>query len=243
MDVERIHFEVDGDVVVGNLHLPTGSPPFPAVLTAGPMTSVKEQVTGSYAQAMAERGYAALAIDHRHYGESGGRPRQFEYYRHKIEDIQLAFDVLTKHPKVSGNQIFAQGVCLGCGYLAHAIGQRADVRAFSAVAGYYRDVPALQSSDPDGFAKKVAQGKSARETYESNGEVVSIPAVALDRDAAMTLQSTYDYYARRAVHPNYTNSFAVMSREYFLQFDVQSAAAELSVPFLMIHGENALSPA
>ena len=54
------------------------------------MTSVKEQVTGVYAAAFAVRGIAALAIDHRHYGESGGQPRQYEYSAHKIEDLRRA---------------------------------------------------------------------------------------------------------------------------------------------------------
>lgn len=61
--------------------------------------------------------------------------------------------------------------------------------------------------------------------------------------SAVRLQSTYDYYATpRAGVPNYTNAFAVMSREYFLQFDVQSAASKIAVPTLMLHSENALSP-
>lgn len=58
----------------------------------------------------------------------------------------------------------------------------------------------------------------------------------------MTLQSTFDYYTKRAAHPNYVNAFAVMSREYFIPFDVQSAAPGISMPFLMLHGPNALNP-
>ena len=46
MTVERIAFEVVNEEVVGNLHLPLGTGPFPAVVVGGPMTSVKEQVTG-----------------------------------------------------------------------------------------------------------------------------------------------------------------------------------------------------
>lgn len=117
------------------------------------------------------------------------------------------------------------------------------MHAFVAIAGYYRDVPAMIAADPDGFIDKVAQGSHARGRYEATGELETIPAVALDEDAAMTLQSTFEYYADRAAHPNYTNAFAVMSREYFLRFDVQSAAPAIRMPFLMLHGPNALNPA
>ncbi|MEO0567058.1 MAG: alpha/beta hydrolase [Pseudomonadota bacterium] len=240
---KRVVFEVSDTSVVGDLHLPQGAGPFPGVITGGPMTSVKEQVTGVYAAALAERGIAALAIDHRHYGESGGTPRQYEYYPHKIADLQKAVTALAGLDDIDADRIGAVGVCLGSGYLAHAIQTMPQIKGFTAIAGYYRDVPAMKKADPEGFAEKVAQGAAAREVYEKTGEVQTIPAASLDQDAAMTLQSTFDYYSDRAAHPNYVNAFAVMSREYFLQFDVQSAAAGLKQPFLMIHGPNALNPA
>ena len=239
---ERVSFDVEGDSVVGDLHLPDGTGPFPGVVVGGPMTSVKEQATGVYAAALAERGVAALAIDHRHYGESGVQPGQYEHYPHKIADLKSALRQLRGHPRIDPAKIGAVGVCLGCGYLAHAIADAPGIRGFVTIAGYYRDVGEMKETDAVGFAEKVDQGRRARERYEATGEVESIPAVALDQDAAMTLQSTFDYYAGRARHPNYTNGFAVMSREHFLQFDVQSAAPKLDLPFLMIHGPNALNP-
>ena len=243
MPIRRIEFEVAGDTVVGDLHLPKGDGPFPSVVTGGPMTSVKEQVTGTYAAALADRGFAALAIDHRHYGESGGQPRQYEFYPHKIEDLNASIDALVEQPEVDEGRLGAVGICLGSGYLAHAIKARSDVKAFVAIAGYYRDVPAMMAADPQGFQERVEQGRKAREEYEVTGDVTMIPAVSLEQDAAMTLQSTFDYYAERAAHPNYTNAFAVMSREHFLQFDVQNAAPDLRLPFLQLHGPNALNPA
>ncbi|MDX5593508.1 alpha/beta hydrolase [Pseudovibrio sp. SPO723] len=239
---ERIVFSVEGVKVVGDLHLPEGNGPFPSVVVAGPMTSVKEQVTGTYARALAAHGFAALAIDHRHYGESGGEPRQWEYYPHKLADLVEAVAWLKADARVNANRIGAVGICLGAGYALQALAGHPDVNAIAAVAGYYRDVPAMQAADPEGFAARVAQGKAAREHYEKTGEVELIPAVALEGDAAMLLQSTYDYYAGRAKHPNYRNEFAVMSREAFLQFDVQSAAPKVKQPFLMLHGPNALNP-
>ena len=241
--MRRIEFQVDGETLVGNLHLPQTPGPHPAILTGGPMTSIKEQVTGTYAAALAERGFAALAIDHRHYGESEGSPRQYEYFPDKIADLKSAVAALAEQPDVDETRMAAVGICLGSGYLAHAIKDQPRIRAFTAIAGYYRDVPAMKAADPDGFADRVSQGRAARERFEATGQVDMIPAVALDQDAAMMIQSTYDYYADRAAHPNYVNAFAVMSREHFLQFDVQSAAATLPVPFQMIHSANALNPA
>lgn len=240
---ERIEFVVAGDLVVGDLFLPDGVGPHPGVIVGGPMTSVKEQVTGVYARALAERGIAALAIDPRHYGESGGQPRQYEYYPHKIADLQAAAEALSQHRQVDRSRIGAVGVCLGTGYAVWAAVDNPLIKAVGGVVGYYRDVAEMRSKDPAGFQAKVDQGVAARLHHEQTGEVLTIPAAATEGDAAMTLQETCDYYTRRAAHPNYQNVFAVMSREHFLNFDVQPAAARLRVPMVMVHSEKALSPA
>ena len=70
---------------------------FAAIVTTGPLTSVKEQATGAYAKALAERGFAALAFDHRYFGESGGTPRQFENPSAKVADIRAAVAALQDH--------------------------------------------------------------------------------------------------------------------------------------------------
>ncbi|NOU26360.1 MAG: alpha/beta hydrolase [Polyangiaceae bacterium] len=241
---QRVFFEVDGTPVVGDLYLPAATGPHPAVVVAGPMTSVKEQVTGTYACALAMRGFAALAIDHRHYGESGGAPRSYECWHHKVADLKAAVDWLATHPEVDAAKLGLVGVCLGAGYAAWAAVDNPRVRALGAVAGYYRDPSELREKDAAGFAEKVDAGRAAREHFEATGEVRTIPAVGLVGDAAMTLPDTYDYYAtRRAAVPNYRNELALMSREHFLPFDVQAAAPRVAVPMAMVHAEKALSPA
>mmetsp|Transcript_16727 Transcript_16727/g.54460 ORF Transcript_16727/g.54460 Transcript_16727/m.54460 type:complete len:297 (-) Transcript_16727:222-1112(-) len=237
---ERLEFLVDGCKVVG--HLYRGREARVGVVVAGPMTSVKEQVAGTYAKALAAKGpYAALAIDHRHYGESEGEPRQYEYYPDKLEDLHGALDAL----KANFATLGAVGVCLGGGYAARTVQDRKDVKAFAAVAGYYRDVPEMRAEDESGFQAKVDEGTRARLKYEASGHVDVIPAALPPNsgDAAMTMESTWKYYGGRAAVPNYKNEFAVMSREYFLQFDVQSAADKLTMPFLQLHGPNAIAPA
>jgi hypothetical protein len=208
------------------------------------MTSVKEQVTGVYASALAARGFAALALDHRHYGESGGTPRQLEVWTRKVEDLRAALDWLATRSDIDEARLGLVGVCLGAGYAAWAAVDHPRVRALGAIAGYYRDPAEMSESDPEGFRAKVASGRAARERFETTGELLLVPAAALSGDAAMTQPDTFDYYAtRRAGVPNYRNAFAVMSREHFLPFDVQAAAAKLTAPVAMVHSEKALSPA
>lgn len=241
---QRLEFTCDGDRLVGNLYRPSTAGEHAAVVVAGPMTSVKEQVTGVYAAALAARGIAALAIDHRGYGESEGAPRQYEHHGRKIADLEAALDALAAQAGVNPDRLGMSGICLGCGYAAHVAARRGQqVRALALAVGYYRDPAAMRAADPAGFAAKVEQGRHARLHYEATGEVITIPAVALEGDAAMQTAELFDYYGTpRAGVANYTNGFAVMSREHFLPFDVQSVAPALMQPTVMVHAENALSP-
>lgn len=238
----RVFLEIAGEPIVGDLYLPAGQGPHPAMVVGGPMTSVKEQVTGVYAAALAVRGYAALAIDHRHYGESGAEPRQYERYDRKIEDLRGALAWLSEQSEIDSGRLGMVGVCLGCGYVSHAAVDNPLVRALGLVAGYYRHPSEMRARDPEGFDAKIAQGREAREAFEKDGVCAMVPAAALDGDAAMMLPDTFDYYATpRAGVPNYRNEFAVMSREYFVPFDVQVAAQSLTQPVAMVHADKALS--
>ena len=101
---EPFTFTSGGESLVGNLFLPKGEATA-LVVTTGPFTSVKEQAAGVYAEAMAERGFAALAFDHRCFGKSGGEPRQFESPAWRVEDIRNAATELLDDARFAGLQV------------------------------------------------------------------------------------------------------------------------------------------
>lgn len=240
----RVTFLVDDTPVVGNLFVPEGEGRRPAVVVDGPLTSVKEQAQGNHARALAERGFITLAFDHRHFGESGGTPRQFESPPRKIADIRAALDFLAAHDAVDPTRLAALGVCAGAGYMAGAVADEPRVRAFATVAGFFHDNAMQRRWMGAGYDAAVAGGQAARERFEATGEVESIPAVADgDPNCAMPLAEAFAYYGTpRGAVPNYTNAFAVMSREHTLPYDAQAHAARIAAPTLIVHGEKALAP-
>jgi fermentation-respiration switch protein FrsA (DUF1100 family) len=241
---ERVFFTVDADQIVGDLHWPAGPGPHPAAVVAGPMTSVKEQVTGVYASALAVRGIAALAIDHRHFGESGGEPRQYEHPARKVDDLVSAFEWLGSRAGVDPGRRSFVGICLGASYAAAAAARLgAAARALATVVGYFPDPHEMDAGSP-GFAAEIDSGRRARLRYESTGVVDTVPAASTAGDGApMTKPDVVEYYSTsRAGVPNYANSFAVMSREPWLGFDAHAAALELTVPSLFVHAEAGLAP-
>ncbi|MFE3542890.1 alpha/beta hydrolase [Nocardia sp. NPDC059177] len=236
---EPFTFHIGQDRLAGVLHLPA-TIPTAAVVTTGPLTSVKEQATGAYARALAERGFAALAFDHRTFGESEGEPRQFENPLGKADDIRAAVTALTADERTRELPVVAVGVCAGAGYMARAVADDPRIRAFAGIAGYYSDATAFP---PD--AAVLERGRAAEQRRRDTGVSETIPAVAEDAgDVAMPLREAYEYYGTpRGAVPNYTNGFAVQSLAYTGPFDAQAAAPRLSVPFLMVHSEHALAPA
>lgn len=240
--LESIEFTVGGVRVAGHLHRPLGRAAVPGLIVGGPMTSVKEQVTGVYAAALARRGFAALAIDHRHFGQSGGQPRQFEHHGRKREDLLAAVEFLAGIRGVDADRMAGVGICLGAGYIASAVTQDLRLRAFVGIAGYYRNPGEIRARDPAAFDSKVLLGKQELAKYELTGEARLIPAASMEHDAAMQTRDTVDYYTRRAAVENYRNEFAVMSRATFLNFDVQCLAPQIRVPSLIVHSPKALSP-
>jgi fermentation-respiration switch protein FrsA (DUF1100 family) len=240
---ESLTFLSGTDRLVGTLYLPAERP-VAAIVTTGPLTSVKEQATGAYARALAERGFAALAFDHRTYGESEGEPRQFEDPVGKSHDISAAVTALGVDDRTRDLPVVAVGVCAGAGYMARAVADDQRIRGFAGVAGYYTDATAFLSSSPNEYQAAVDRGLTAEQRWQETGIAERIPAVAPDGgDVAMPLREAYDFYGTpRGAVDNYTNGFAVQSLAYTTPFDAQEAATRITVPFLLVHSENALAP-
>lgn len=237
---EQMVFQSGGESLVGNLFMPEGRPHAALVIT-GPLTSVKEQASGAYAKALAARGFAALAFDHRTFGESGGQPRQFENPRAKVEDIRAAVAALKKDPRTRGLPIAAVGVCAGAGYMACAVAEEPEFVGFAGVAGYYAEATpdSIRAAQP-----RIERGRQAERKWHETGTAEMIPAVAPDGgDVAMPLREAYEFYGTpRGAVPNYVNGYAVQSFAYTGGFDSIGAAGCIGVPTLLVHSENALAP-
>jgi len=65
--IEKVAFECNKSTLFGNLYIPANyeeGKQYPAIIMVSPATGIKEQVAGTYAERLAERGFIALAFDH-----------------------------------------------------------------------------------------------------------------------------------------------------------------------------------
>ncbi len=212
MRTEPFIFTSGGDRLAGVLYLPAEQP-VAAVVTTGPLTSVKEQATGAYARALAERRFAALAFDHRTFGDSEGEPRQFEDPEGKADDVRAAVTALGADERTRHLPIVAVGICAGAGYMARAVADDPRICAFAGVAGYYSDAASLCGVSPDAYQAAIARGLAAERRWRETGEVKTIPAVAPERrDVAMHCASRTSSTARREAQLRTTSTGSAVSR-------------------------------
>ncbi|MGJ5673238.1 MAG: alpha/beta hydrolase [Nostochopsis sp.] len=246
--LNRVSFQSEGVEIVGNLYLPASyksGDKLPAIVVTGSWTTVKEQMAGTYARKLSEQGFAALAFDFRYFGESGGKPRNYESPATKVVDIKNAVTFLQTVNAVDAQRIAGLGICASAGYMAVAVAEDPQIKSFVAVAPWIHDSTLVNTlyGGESGVQAKIEAGRAARRNFEQTGTVAYVPAISTtDKNAAM--YGNFDYYLnpKRGAISEWDNQFAVMSWPEWLTFSAMPQAPQIKVPTLFIHSKEAAIP-
>ncbi|SNB80312.1 Alpha/beta hydrolase family protein [Pseudomonas sp. URIL14HWK12:I8] len=114
-----------------------------AIVVGGPFGAVKEQVSGLYAQTMAERGFVTLAFGASYTGESSGEPRNVASPDINTEDFMAAGDFIGLQPYVDRERIGVIGICGMGGMTLNAVA--VDKRVKAVVASTMYDMSRVMS--------------------------------------------------------------------------------------------------
>ncbi|MDX3927348.1 MAG: CocE/NonD family hydrolase [Shinella sp.] len=246
---QKVRFAAGDSFVVAHLYLPADYRPngrYPAVVVGGSLTAVKEMMGGIYAAEMARRGYLALAIDYRHYGESGGDARQYEDPEAKAEDMVAAVTWLASREDVRPGGIGLLGICTSGGTVLYAAARDGRVAAVASVAGHLAEpsITPLLYGGTEGVEQRRAAGRAARADYERTGRNALILAYH-NTDRSASHVGPMEYYMDRTRGggvAEWTNAFAVMSWEPWLDFDPIREAAKVTAPALIVHSDGCALP-
>jgi uncharacterized protein len=246
--INRVTFQSEGETLVGNLYLPTNykfGDKLPTVVIAGSWTTVKEQMSASYAQKLAAQGFAALAFDFRSFGESGGKLRSFESPTAKIADLKNALTFLQTVNAVDRNRIAGLGICAGAGYVTTLAATDSRLKAVVTVAPWLHnpDIVNAVYGGKEQVAKLVQTGRNAEANFAKTGKGDYVLATS-KTDKTAVMYGDIDYYQnpQRGAIPQWNNRFAVATWAEWLTFNPLPMAQRITVPTLFIHSEKAAIP-
>ena len=225
--------------------------PLAAIAVCGPFGAVKEQVSGLYAQTLAERGFLTIAFDPSYCGESGGTPRYLTSPEISTEDFSAAVDYLLTCGEADPERIGIVGICGWGGFALNAAANDPRIRAtvtstmydMSRVSanGYY---DAMTADDRCELRRQLNEQRTAdyrSGSYERDGGVVD----PVPDDAPLFVRQYHDYYKTpRGYHPRSLNSNEGKLRTSalaFINMPILAYIGEIRTPVLMIHGEKAHS--
>lgn len=242
-----------GITLAANLYAPKQAEgKLPALAVCGPFGAVKEQASGLYAQAMAERGFLTLAFDPSYTGESGGAPRYVASPDINTEDFQAAVDYLSVCGEADPDRIGIIGIC---GWGGMALNAAAiDTRIKATVTSTMYDMSRVnakgyfdaEDSETSRHEKRAALNAQRTEDYR-NGSYARAGGVVdpLPEDAPFFVKDYHDYYkTQRGYHARSLNSndgWNVTSTLSFLNMPILQYIGEIRSAVLLIHGEKAHS--
>jgi dienelactone hydrolase len=135
MEWEGVRFTVKDAECAGRLYRPGGAnEPVPCVVMGTGFSCVRDQGLDAFAERLADAGFAALAFDYRHWGESGGEPRSLMDPARQREDWRAAISHVRGLEEVDSARIAIWGYSMGTGHVQSLAVDGADVAAIVCVA-------------------------------------------------------------------------------------------------------------
>jgi len=250
VNIHPVTYKINDIEIAANVYTPANydvSKKFPAVVVAHPNGGVKEQVSGLYAQQLAEQGYITITADAAFQGASGGTPRNVDKPANRIEDIHAMGDFIAGYRGVDTTKLGLLGICGGGGY---ALKSAQSDKRFKAIAtlsmfnsGEVRR-NGFMNSQVSTIQERLKQASDARAQEAAGGEVI-YAGVANPTDEEIAKIPTdlyregYVYYYRTNAHPNSTFKYTMSSLMDLMTFDASTNMDLINQPLLMIAGSKA----
>lgn len=135
MGREEVRFASGGDECAAWLFRPeAGAVSSPCVVMASGLTCVRDQGLDGFARRFADAGFAVLAFDYRHFGDSGGEPRSLMSSARQREDWRAAIGFACSLGEVDEGRVALWGFSLGGGHVQSLVLTESGIAAAICVA-------------------------------------------------------------------------------------------------------------
>jgi dienelactone hydrolase len=130
------------------LYRPEGVSPAPLVVMGHGLGAVREMRLGAYAERFADAGFAALVFDYRHFGASGGEPRQLLDIGRQLADWAAALAYARGLEGIDPGRIAMWGTSFGGGHVLEAAARDGRVRAVVSQIPFTDGPASMRVADP-----------------------------------------------------------------------------------------------
>lgn len=251
VNIKTVTYKANNVDVKANIYTPADydeSGKYPAVTVAHPNGGVKEQVSGLFAQKLAENGYVAIACDAAYQGASAGEPRNLDNPIYRVEDIHRMVDYISNYPGVDSERIGMLGICGGGGYTVKAAQSEKRAKAVATLSMFNTGIVrlnGLNDTQKDTIHERILEAVEARDK-EAKGEGVQYPPQrgeikAEDIEAmpdGLYKDGIY-YYGIDYAHPNSGGQTPIKCLLDLIDFDSRHNMDLITQPLLMMAGSEA----
>ncbi|WP_422000467.1 alpha/beta hydrolase [Reyranella sp.] len=129
MTTLRTNFPSGAERCAAWLTLPAGEGPHPVVLLIHGGGATHAMMLDQYEQRFSRAGFAVLAFDFRHLGESDGEPRQLMSLRRYFQDIDAALAFIATRPELDRRRVGLWGTSFGASHVVATAARRRDIAA------------------------------------------------------------------------------------------------------------------
>ncbi len=250
VNIHPVTYKIKNIAIAANVYTPANydvTRKYPTIVIAHPNGGVKEQVSGLYAQRLAEQGYITITADAAYQGASGGQPRNVDKPANRIEDIHAMADFISQYAGVDTDKIGLLGICGGGGYSLKAAQSDKRFKAVATLSMFNSGVVrrnGFMNSQFSTIQERLKQATDARVLEVTTGEVLYAgEGNPTDEEIAKIptdlYREGYIYYYRTYAHPNSTFRYTMSSLMELMTFDATTNMDLINQPLLMIAGSKA----
>ena len=153
----EVHFPSGDAKCQAWLYLPEGPQPRPVIVMAHGLGGIRQMRLDAYAERFAAAGYACLVFDYRHFGASGGEPRQLLDIKLQLADWAAAIAYARSRADLDPARVVLWGTSFGGGHVIVAAARDGNVAATISQCPFTDGLASVLAMDPRTSVKVTAR--------------------------------------------------------------------------------------
>ncbi len=239
-----VAFSSSGDECRGWLFLPDSARP-PLVILGHGLGGTRKYGLEPFAHRFADAGIAALVFTYRHFGDSGGQPRQLVDIERQLDDWAAALAYARGLEEIDSDRIALWGTSFGGGHVLVAAARDRHVAAVVSQCPFTDGIAATRAADPRSLARAVAPVVRDQVARLRGKPPVMVPLIGPPGSAALMTSPDSESGYRALVPPDaeLDNGVAARFLLHVGRYRPGRAARKVTAPILFcICDDDAVAP-